>query len=243
MLVRKAILSALLLTCASLSFAEGLGGFKVDLTLDFDVVQADRNTADFKGILKGIRSQETDTLSWQFRRMYHEQRISGVRGISTDNWLLGGRFERVIDARTNWYLSSDFERDAIAALNLRQTYAAGLTFKIYDAETHKFHVSGGVGAISEDFKASADTSQFSLNAGTYYFRKLDNGWTVEHFTSIFPAFNDLSDYLFKSDLGLTYSMNDHMGVGLHWLLDYDSTPATGLRKDRIEWILGVKYSF
>lgn len=234
---------AVIFSVAALSHADGLMGFDARLTADLDIVQSTRNQTTFRGILEGVRKSDMDSLRAKLRYSYAEQRIGSVKGVTTDNWFAGGLYERIVNEKFDWFLEGSWERDAVVSLDLRQVYTGGLSFKMKNTEDEKLKFRAGLGYVMENFRADPDTSGASLSFGTDWWKKLNEKSHFAHVTRLVPSVDDFSDYLFQSDFGYFYKLNEKMDASFRMLLDYDTTPAAGFRKDRLEWIFGISYKF
>lgn len=241
--MKKLFIGSLLGVCAASAFAGPLEGFESKLTLSVDAVSSDINSLTFRSLIETQRRAELTTITGRFRYIYQEQRVGGIKDITADNWLLFGLYEQVMDAKLDWYFSASLEKDRIVDLDLRQLYTAGLAYKLRNEEDVRWKVRAGLGLLNENFKSSADNDDLILEFGSDYYRKLNEKWNMFHLARFVPRPGDFSDYYFQSDLGANYKVSDRIDASFRFLLDYDKTPSTGFRKDRLQWIVGVGYKF
>jgi len=223
----------------------GTGGFESKLTLSTNLVNSDTSSLSFKTLVDSVKKGDDSKLAAFFRYSYAEQKQSGFsKDITTNNWILGGVYDKFINSRMDWFADASFEKDSIIDLDLRQIYTAGSALKLVETEKVKFKVKGGIGLRDDNFAGTfSDKSDVGLSFGTDWFQQLGEKFTLNHTSKFIPSPDDFSDYLLKSDLGLDYAMSDRLSTSFRFLFDYDRSPAAGFRKDRIEWVLGVGYKF
>ncbi len=240
--MRKLVFITALVAGVSPAFA-ALDGFESKLTLNLNAVQSDTNTFNLRALVETGRRTDLTSISGRLRYAYSEQRVGGLNDVTTDNWLAFGILEQVIDSALDWYVSATLERDRINELDLRQIYTGGIVYKLRSEEDLRWKVRAGAGIIAENYRTSADTDDFTLEFGSDYYRKLSANLVTTHFFRFVPKPSDLGDYYLQSDLGLDYRLNDRMDASFRFILDYDKTPSTGFREDRIQWVLGIGYKF
>lgn len=181
------------------------------------------------------------------------QTNGGPFSTTEDRMSLAGRYDYLIGTRTIGYGSLRFDRDRIAALDLRTLAGAGLgsyiipVSKLEDRGERDWKLSAGLSYLNEDYTGGGSDSYVGLELGSAYRMMLSDTLRLSHSAGFVPNFGDWSDYFFVSDLSLTMPLGDEKKaswqVSFSFLFDYDSTPAVGARQDNYKYVLGIGYKF
>lgn len=195
----------------------------------------------------------------QIRGLYRFARQTQVAGegfVTTDDrWRLLGRYEQDVNPGFFYYLTQTLERDGIAELALRNITGGGFgwvadasqgvreTGNLNEAGDYEWRLSGGLSYLREEFIGEPATNSLGIQAGSGFRVHFSEDFSLNHDLVVISVIDDLGDYVLASDLRLLWNLNTRFRVGFSWLLDLDSSPATGTRRDRYQYALTLGFRF
>lgn len=166
----------------------------------------------------------------------------GVFQTSTDQWSLGGRYERDFGFKSFYYFNGRVERDGVNLLDLRTFAGAGIGYTVYERDASTWRVSGGGTYVNEEYRNDTD-SFIGFEFRSDYDQALSERLNLVHGFTIIPRFDDLDDYYFSSNLGLSYKLNESLSAGLRYIVNFDNTPAAGSQKQSTTYAFVLGYKF
>lgn len=174
---------------------------------------------------------------------------AGPSVTTEDRWSLSGQYDWNIGTKTFGYFSGRLDRDAIARLDLRTVFGAGLGTSLFGPSAlnadgdWEWKVSAGASLVNENYRTGADNDYVGLQLGSNYRRILGGGWRFAHDLSFIPNVEDFDDYFYVSDLSVSKAIGSNWNIRLSYILDYDSTPAPGARRQNSKYALSLGYKF
>jgi hypothetical protein len=152
-------------------------------------------------------------------------------GVTTADRQFGGvDYSAFFTPKMGWYARTSLEKDAIKALDLRSTSAAGLTRKLLHQDREDLEFRLGVSYLYETY---ADNTKFSspgldvgfLNTYTFGNAKLSSTLTYT------PAFKDFGNYRIHHESSLEMPLTAAMWkLKLGLTNDYQSIPPAGVER-------------
>ena len=151
--------------------------------------------ASFRATRKG----QNDTLAFYARTNFEE--TDGSK--SADDARAGLDYTNKIRDGYNWYIRSEFGRDAIKDIDLFVTTAAGFGYGFYDTDTRKLNLRAGLGYVYETYGdlGREDTSAASLDLGLFHQETFKWGKLTNRLTYT-PTLEDFGNYRLFQDSNL-----------------------------------------
>lgn len=240
----KSILLLLPLVCATTAIAlDNNGKWKGSVESNFTLINGNRDSESFLivGNAKSLNSRQrtfTD-LYYNFARQANNL---GVKQTSTDQWSLGGRYERDFGVKSFWYGSARFERDGVNLLDLRSIGGIGAGYTVFSNDQSTLRLSGGVSYVNEDYRTGNNTF-WGFQAQSDYDRELNGKLSLNHRFTFIPNISDFGDHYFLSNLGIQYKLSTNLSAGLRFIISFDSTPAVNSVKQNTTWAFLIGYKF
>jgi putative salt-induced outer membrane protein YdiY len=141
------------------------------------------------------------------------------------------------------YLSVELLNDKFKDLNLRTVVGPGVGYQIWDDDIKSLLFELGISYFSEDLKDGEDDNWITGRFGSNFtYRLLD---TIEFSEQIivYPSIEDFGEYQLRNEASLISSLGSKLALKFANILERDSKPPDGVRKNDLYWILSVLYSF
>ena len=156
---------------------------------------------------------------------------------------VNGKVDFFLDETSYVLLTSDFETDDKAQLELRYSAGFGYGYQVAEEEDWSFSIEAGLSHVNEDFAGVEEESFVSGRFGYALKRGLWEGWELSHNAEIFPSFEESSDVYVEVDSRLRCDFSENLYGQFQWLFDWDNTPAAGSERADHRLLFSVGYSF
>lgn len=134
--------------------------------------------------------------------------------------------------------------DFQAALDLRLTIGVGAGKQWIDEADHAFSTEIGISFVDEDFVLDADDTDYAAARGAFSYRKeLSEDTTFEQDGEILVSLDDTDDKVATLDTRLRTNLTETMFGALQWIMQWDETPATGLKQTDHRIVLSIGWTF
>lgn len=242
--MKRCVLPVVALALAVPAFAQEKDGkWRGSVESSFTYINSNRNSENFLfvGNARSIRTMDRFSLDayYNFARQTNQNNTFET---STDQWALGGRYERDFGFKSFYYFSGRLERDGVNLLDLRTIAGAGLGYTVHENPTSTWRVSGGGSYVNENYR-NGKNSFFGFQFTSDYEHAFSDRLSLVHNFSIIPSFADLDDYYFNSNLGLSYKLNSNLSAGLRYIVSFDNTPPAGSQKQNTTYAFVLGYRF
>lgn len=167
--------------------------------------------------------------------------------VETDNWRIGGQWDKFWTEKLYGYTNVKLEHDAIADLYYRLTPGVGLGYQWIEGSPTAFRTEAGVSYVHETYhpdSGGVDNNDYiSLRFAYRLEHELNERTSLFHNLEYLPAIDDWSDYNLITDIGLKMQLNSNFlaQVKLEWRRD--STPAEDSTKNDLLWVIGLGWQF
>ena len=169
----------------------------------------------------------------------------------TDTWVITdrrttgwGQYDYFFSEKTYGFAKAQLEYDLQAALDLRQTYSAGLGQQIKETETYKLSGELGVAWVDQDFATNADDTQYVAARAAYAVDwTINKTWSFGQNGEIFPSLESSDDVYAKLNTRLKAAFGESMFAQLQWLYDWNNSPATGAERVDNQYLLSIGWKF
>ena len=187
--------------------------------------------------------QEDRRYTLGFDWQYADEAEGGPRQVLERRAGVNGKVDFFLDERSYLLLTSDFETDDKAQLDLRYSAGFGYGYQVAEEEDWSLSVEAGLSHINEDFSGVEEESFVSGRFGYALKRDIWGRWTLSQNGEIFPSFEESSDVYVEVDSRLRCDFSDNLYGQFQWLFDWDNTPAAGAERDDHRLLFSVGYSF
>lgn len=166
---------------------------------------------------------------------------------ATDTWVITERktngraqYDYFFSKKTYAFVKGQWEYDTTAALDLRQTYSAGLGRQIKEDETFKLGAELGIAYVDEDFQGSADDKEYVAARAAYNLDWIiSKTWSLAQKAEAYPSLEDSDDIYTKLDTRLKAAFGESMFGQLQWLYDWNNSPAAGKEREDHQLLLAI----
>jgi putative salt-induced outer membrane protein YdiY len=191
------------------------------------------------------RRAETDRITFNAAYLYGRQKDpdSNVKSTTTDNWFIFGKYDYFFSKKFYGFVSSRFERDRIAELDLRFTPAGGVGYQWIERTDMHFFTEGGLAWVYEDFENADSADHFALRLAYHFDKKINDKVNFYHNMEYLPSIEHLSDFNINTDAGVRVTMLKNMFTELKLEWKFDNEPAPGAAHNDLRYILGVGWAF
>lgn len=163
---------------------------------------------------------------------------------SADEAILGMAYTSFFSEHYGWYLREEVEYDTFENIEFRSTTAAGLTYRVFDRETHSLEGRAGLSYRYEsynnqDFNGDGIIDAQEAEDGSEGFPGLDFGLThywqfatwgeMKNSLTYTPSVDDFADYLIdhKSAVDIPLGSSDFWKLRFGLTNQYNSSPTAG----------------
>lgn len=227
------------------------------LNLSANVISSNRNSQSF--FVSADTAQKFGYGDLRIQGLFaygRKEGFSGGQETTENRWSLSGRYDRAYGTRQFAFVSQRLDRDEVASLKLRSVSAFGLglvlrqteevakTSKFTNAGDEEWRVSMGIAYRSEKFDAGlGSNAEAGIDFSSLYRHQLGRNLFLRHSLAYVPAFSDFGNFYLNSALDISVTVGSKMTVGVGYVLDYNSQPAAGSRKDSAIYALTLGYRY
>lgn len=216
-----------------------------DITLGASKTTGNSETTAVSGTLEAIRRSALDRFTFGAGWFYSEQENLGTRESEITERKVYSAIKYDYFLSKRWYANANSraEGSRAADLELRYTAGGGLGYQFFETEEFKLSAEVGAGYFYEKYRR-VDADQFlsgrvAANLEWAFLPNASFGQSVEWF----PGMERGEDQLVHSDSRLRASLTESMYAQFQVRMDWDNTPAAGLERTDVKYILGVGWKF
>jgi putative salt-induced outer membrane protein YdiY len=193
--------------------------WKGGVNLGLALARGNSDTTNFNAGITADRKTLTDEIALSTSAIYSTHGTTttgGPGGVTADEVLGRGRYDRNITKALFAFGSGDFTHDALQDLTLRQIYTGGLGWHVIQTSRTTFDVLGGANYTRENYSAGGTVMQVSRNlpgitSGEILTRKLGTGTVLTEEFDFYPDLDDISQYRFSLDSGIVTKIGKWLG--------------------------------
>ena len=201
---------------------------------------------------RGNTDSQTTNLQWDGNLIIKDHRIKSDLFISREE--VAGEKTKAKD-RINlgynyffvdqWFLAVNLaaERDPIALLNSRYSLSPAIGYDFLDDPNRYLHVQLGAGYSSErsnNLTSTSTTIDWKLN---FYWELLSGDLQFFHDQNFLKNLEGRKNFVFYSQTGLRYGINEDIYLNLQANYDYDSEPVGNAKEEDLTFIIGAGINF
>jgi len=209
------------------------------------MTRGNSNTENLGIAIDATRRGDKDRLTFNAGYLYGRQKDpdTNVKSITTDNWFMFGKYDYFFTKKFYGFVSSRFEKDRIAELNLRFTPAGGVGYQWLDKPHVHFLTEGGLAWVYEDFETGGSSDHLALRLAYHFDRKINDKANFFHNMEYLPSLEELSDFNINADAGVRVTMTKNMFTEFKIEWKFDNQPAPGAADNDFRYLLGVGWAF
>ena len=201
---------------------------------------------------RGNTDSQTTNLQWDGNLVIKDHRIKSDLFISREE--VDGEETKAKD-RINlgynyffvdqWFFAVNLaaERDPIALLNSRYSFSPAIGYDFLDDPDRYLHVQLGAGYSSErsnNLTSTSTTIDWKLN---FYWELLSGDLQFFHDQNLLKNLEGRKNFVFYSQTGFRYEINEDIYLNLQANYDYDSEPAGNAKEEDLTFIIGAGINF
>jgi putative salt-induced outer membrane protein YdiY len=153
------------------------------------------------------------------------------------------KYDYFFTKRFYGYLGTEFLSDTFRDLKLRIAVGPGVGYQIWDDEIKSFSVEGGLSYVNEIHKEGKDDDFLTVRLGSDFRYKIAAFLIFSDELILYPRLDYIGRYLLHNEARLAAPVGSGWALRLANILDRDSNPPPETKKNDIQWILGLQYSF
>lgn len=187
------------------------------------------------------RRAEKDRITMKAGFLYGEEEdpSTGDDEVTSENWLVGGKYDRFITKKAYAYGEGRYERDVIAKLSRRMTLGAGGGYQWVESNGTRFNTEAGLAYINEVYVGGGSNDTVAVRLAYNFEKELNATVKFLHGTAWYPSIQDPSDYLLSTAAELRTALTCAIFATAKVAANYDSTPAPGAEKLDTIYTMGL----
>jgi putative salt-induced outer membrane protein YdiY len=153
------------------------------------------------------------------------------------------KYDYFFSKRFYAYAGLELLNDKFQDLDLRTTVGPGIGYQLWDDQTKALALEVGISYFRDNMREGQDSDYFVPRFGINFRYKVFKSVVFTNNLLLYPGLEKLGDYKLRNEAGLITSLWASWGLKLSNILQYDSTPSSGVGKYDSQWILGIQYQF
>lgn len=223
------------------------GQFRAALGLGASLASGNTKATNLSLNADAVRATDQNKLS-----LYGNLQYARSGGTTTaDQLRLGARYDQNLSAQLFAFGGLDLERNKFANLNLRTQLSAGLGWHVIKSPTTTFDLFGGLGHVSDTYKApmvidgrSRDSYGYmSLLLGEESTHKLNDSTSFKQRLTLVPNLKNRGEFRANWDAGLAVAMSKAMNLNVGLGFAHNSEPGPGRKATDTLLTTGVSVKF
>jgi len=179
-----------------------------------------------------------------YRAGRQKDQATGITSTSERRVGLGLKYDYFFAEKAYWYANINAEKNAVAAIDLRFVAGAGVGWQFIEDDSTKLSAEAGASWFVENYSDATPTvDDMAARAALHFDHKFNDVHSMFDDTEVLKVFNGPRDYLVRTKGGFrqafTPSFFSQEWVEYYW----DSTPATGKKRQDVTYYLGIGWTF
>ena len=133
--------------------------------------------------------------------------------------------------------------DKFKDLNLRAIIGPGVGYTVWNDAVKSLKLEGGISYFSEDLRTGVDERWFTARAASNFSYNLMDWLQFTHQVLVYPSVEDLEDFKLRNEIGVVATVHDGFSVKISNILEHNSMPPVGVKKDDTTWLYSIQYDF
>jgi putative salt-induced outer membrane protein len=213
----------------------------------YSATSGNSSTSNLLLNLDMARQTERDKISASAMANRGSGKVDGVKTTTANKWGLNGQYDYNLSPHLYVFGKLGLESDKIIDLSLRRTLGTGLGYKVVNEPNTTFDVFAGLANTHSKYKTTqtidnATGTSFTTNSallGEESTHKLTDTVFFKQRVELYPRINGDGGTLAKSTANLGVSLNSTISLNVGLTHNYNSAPATGLKKNDLSLFTGL----
>ncbi len=141
------------------------------------------------------------------------------------------------------YLGVELLNDTFKDLRLRTTVGPGVGYQFWDQERKSLSFEAGPSYIHENRKRGSDDSWVVGRLGSNLRYRIFDFLTFSDKVLFYPSFEKSGEFVLRNEAALIAPINSKISMRLSNIIEHDSDPQTGIKKNDVYWIYSIQYSY
>ena len=171
---------------------------------------------------------------------------SSNKRMDSQKWYGMGRYAFSFGENKKWYnfYKLEFDHDRFANIDYRIIPSIGKGYWFSDEPDWKAMTEVGLGLEHIEFRDDTkDSDEVVLIPRAFFEKKLFGDSLVSQDLTLYPSLGDMGEFRLHSETKLTNPINDRLSLSLSLIDDYNANPPQGTKKNDIQIISALTYSF
>lgn len=188
---------------------------------------------------EAVRKTEQDRFSIRFLHNYAEEEDK----VTIRNTYGSSKYDYFFIKSLYGYLGVELLNDTFRDLNLRTVVGPGIGYQIWDDQIKLLLFEIGVSYFSENRKESEDDNWITGRLGSNFRYQIIESIVFSDHIIVYPGLEDTGKYQLRNEASLISSLAKQWALKFAKILEHDSDPPEGVKKNDLRWILGLQYTF
>lgn len=141
------------------------------------------------------------------------------------------------------YLGVELLNDKFKDLNLRTIVGPGVGYQIWDEPKQSLAVEAGLSYFSEDYRIANDKSWITARLAANYRYQITDTIMFTNNLILYPSLENISDFSLRNEAAITTTLGSRWSLKLANILEYDNSPAVGIKNTDSNFLVGLQYAF
>ena len=206
--------------------------------------KASGNTQNNQFSLRSKANRKTDHDEFTLRGDVHYS--STKKKMDSQKWYGMGRYAFSFGGNIKWYnfYKLELDHDRFANIDYRIIPSIGIGYWFSDEPDWKAMTEVGLGLEhTESRDDTKDSDEVVLIPRAFFEKKLFGDSLVSQDLTLYPSLSDIGELRLHSESKLTNPINDKLSLSLSLIDDYNANPPQGTKKNDIQIISALTYSF
>ncbi len=171
---------------------------------------------------------------------------SSNKKMDSQKWYGMGRYAYSFRESKKWYnfYKLEVDHDRFTNIDYRIVPSIGLGYWFSDEPDLRVMTEVGVGLEHTDFRDSVkDSDEIILLPRAFFEKRLFSESRISEDLTLYPYLDDASEFRLHSETKLVNPINEKLSLSLSLIDDYNSNPAKNTKKNDIQIISALTYSF
>ena len=206
--------------------------------------KASGNTQNNQFSLRSKANRKTDHDEFTLRGDVHYS--STKKKMDSQKWYGMGRYAFSFGGNIKWYnfYKLELDHDRFANIDYRIIPSIGIGYWFFDEPDWKALTEVGLGLEhTESRDDTNDSDEVILIPRAFFEKKLFGNSLVSQDLTLYPSLGDIGELRLHSESRLRNPINDKLSLSLSLIGDYNSNPPQDTKKNDIQIISALTYSF
>lgn len=205
--------------------------------------------ASVDAVLKREKDRQTVAAYWNFGETQNSTGGGPTTTTITERKVGASyQYDYFVSEETYYLANAGANSDSLALLDLRWLAGVGIGHQFRDEEDYKLDGELGLVYLEENYKEiagspSSDSQGISARLAYNFEKRLTETTVLEQQTGIFPSLKNIEDTYARLDTRIKVKISDNLNAQLQWILQWDNTPASGLRSVDNQFIASLGWGF